>query len=802
MKLRDFRVGWRMLTRQAGYSAVLVLGLSIGLAAFFLLLSYVRYSFSYDSAIPDAGRVYLIKMKINLDKPMWLETTPLPFLEVARRSGTVETSALIQPLPSTIKAGPVTLRKVQVAAVDPSFASIFGLRTLEGNLHDALSRPDMLAVTESLAKGLFGNTRVLGETVQVEGRSYQIAALLEDPPSNSSLRYHALASVNTSIWNEEQRRTLSQNWGYTEGARLFVKLKPGASPRELETILQQASDNSPLRSQLPAELLASLGNKKLMELRLGAVPDMYFDRDTVDTPGSLIHGDIRVVLGLSAVAILIIFLAIINYVNLAAVQTLRRQREIAVRKVLGTSISGLAGMFMAESLIVSLISTVIGLLAAAGLMPVFARLMDRELGNMLNVQNIVTALVVGVGVGLVSGAYPAWMAMRMRPAHTLAGRGSSETRGALQLRRVLTVTQFATAITLVGVTGAIVWQTYFASHVYPGFDASQLMVMELPGEATGPAHRSLREALAALPGVSGVAGAREAVGHPFTGRSNTVTYNDKHVLWPVPGVSKNFFDVYGVRPLAGRLFNQSDNEESGQVAVLNSTAVPALGFASADAAIGQIVTVGGGPTAQSVKIVGVAPDLRYESLRQMPQPMLYMLTADLPVLTLKGGGESLQRAAETLQQKYFPNDVITLRPLTSVYAENYADDLRLVKLLGLGTLVAIAIAAFGIYVLSAYTVQRLTKQIVIRKLFGAEAGAIAGLVGREFLILISVGSLIGLPLSAFAIQYYLGDFVTRAPIGIWTLLGSMLVVLVVTIASTLRQTFIAMRMSPIEALRH
>ena len=806
MNFRDFRFGWRLLLQERGYSAVVVLSLAVGFAACFLLLAFVRYSYSYDQDVAQAERVFLIKNKVNTrERPAWNESTPLPYLEVARASGMAEAVSVVMPLKLTFKVGR-QLQAIDVAAVDPAFQAVFGVVAQEGDLATALSRPDTLALTKQAAIRLFGSAQVLGKQVEIAGKPYQVVALLPDRPSNSTLHYDALAGSNTNAWDDEERKHFQQAWGNINGARIYVRLKADASAEALEQQLQSAADHSPFRQQLGAEELQKLGGSKLMDIRLGALPAMYFDRDTANTPFAGQHGDQRAVTGLSVVALLILLLAATNYVNLATVRTLRRQREIAVRKVLGAAIGRLVGQFLAESMVVALLSTVLGLLLAAVLLPLFSELVDRKLDNVFTPVALLVCLTLGALVGLAAGLYPAWVALRVRPQQTLSGRGSSETPSGLWFRRCLTVLQFATAMGLTAVTLAIAWQTRYASQADPGFDTAPLLVLELPAGLDEPASRGLREALTRIPGVSGVAATADPVGRDVIGAYIRVSLsNGRWARVLVHTTSANFFEVFGLRPLAGRVFDSKlDKDTDGfKKLLINESTARALGFATPEAAVGQILTTGSGEDTVSGPIIGVAPEIRYESLRGAPQARLYFASHQTPTLTVRGSGDlrEIERAADALQRQYFPNDLVQVRRAPSYFAQNYADDLRLAKLLALATLVAIAIAAFGIYVLSAYSVQRLAKQIVLRKLFGAERLDVARLVGREFAVMLAVGAAVGLPLAIFATQKYLAPFSERAPVGVSTPMAAILIVAAVTVASTLRYTVAAMRMSPARILR-
>jgi putative ABC transport system permease protein len=806
MNFRDFRIGWRLLIKEPSYSAVVVLGLSIGFAACMLLLAFVRYSLSYDATVPQVDNVYLIKCRINAGKPMWFEATPAQFLNVARNSGMVEAGTIVHPLPSVMTVGAQVSKQVALFAVDPVFASMFGVHALEGDLELALNRPDTLALTLSQARLLFAEDHVLGRTVQIGGKAFQVAAVLPDPPSNSSITYAALTGVKSAAWPADQRDGMLQSWGRSGGGKLYVNLKPGVTPDAISKVLQDASDHSPIRSELPPDMLKDLAGKALFDVRLIGLRDVYFDRDTAGSPFSGEHGDLTSVYGLAAVAALILLLAVTNYVSMATVHTLRRQREIALRKLLGASVGRLNRQFFAESLCVSMGATVLGLLMAGFLLPTFADLVGRKLDNLLTVLNISVALGIGALVGVVSGIYPAWLATGVRPHQTLTGRGTSETAGGLRMRRGLTVLQFSAAMALTGASLAIAWQTYFASHASPGFDDKPMLVLELPHGPTGAATRGLREALANQAGVAGVAGAQDlVVGRPFHGNSELVSRNDgKPVTLPLAGVTSNYFDVLAVRAQAGRLFSAStDQEDAPSVVVLNVRASKELGFATPELAVGQLVTLGGGPAARSMRVVGIAPDIRYESLREAAAPMVYLPSSQITVLTVRANGQltALERQADSLQRQYFPNDSISVRRMDSFFAESYAEDLRLAKMLALSSMFAIGIAAFGIYVLSAYNVQRLTRQIVLRRLYGADRMAIARLVARDSLGVIAVGALIGLPLAGLSNYRYLAGFVEKAPMGLWPLALALLVAGLVAGAATVRQTLGALGMKPAAALR-
>jgi len=449
--------------------------------------------------------------------------------------------------------------------------------------------------------------------------------------------------------------------------------------------------------------------------------------------------------------------------------------------------------------LVCLVATAIGLLLAWLLLPVFADLVQRRLDGIFSPAALGLSLSMGVLVGLLAGAYPAWSAVKVRPTEALAGRGNSESGGGLRLRRILTVLQFATAMALTALTLGVAWQTRYASSLDPGFDPGPLLIVETADDMRSSHVSAFRDALARIPGVSGVAVSNA----PMTRNQNSNSMKrDGGATVAVNWfrVSPEFFGVYGLQPVAGRLYDAArDRPADENKIVINEAAVRALGFSSAHEAAGKSIDIGNGSIKQ---VIGIVPDIRHVSAREEPQPTLYRLGLQTGVFTVRTADrERVQQAIEALWPRYFPNDVLEVQRMVALFSQNYADDRRLAKLLAASSVIATAVAAFGIYVLAAYSVQRKAREIVLRKLYGAGGAAIGRLVAREFLALIGIGALIGLPIAFVALQRYLASFTEQAPVGAWTLGAALLVSLLVALGSTVRHGLGAMRIRPVQALR-
>ncbi len=794
MRFSDFKVGWRLLLKEPAYSLAVIGGLAVGLAACFLLLGFVRYSFTYNTTIEGSEGIFLVKERRNmLPRPEWRATAPAALHEMLLASGI--------PLASTrSKTSNLAVRvedrvvPLDVQVVQANYLEFFGIKAVVGDAGAALARPDALVLDQPTAEKLFGHAKAVGKVVHIDGVPFAVKAVLAELPGNTTLGFGALVGAGIHSWDKPQaNETPEQAWWKT--ANVYVKPGPGVDPSALAALMQEAVTSRRDARMGPAFLKRANG-MRLTDIGMVRLSDQYFDPELLRSRAGRRYGNRNAVLGLAALAILILALAATNYINLAAVRTVHRQREIGMRKVLGAGAARLVSQFIAESLVVALLASGVALLLAWLAMPLFAELVGRNLAGMFSPGAVLGLLLTGALVGILSALYPAWLALRLPASATTQGRAGSESRQALGLRRALSVFQFAAAIGLVGVTLVVAWQARYASSAAPGFDAASMLVLEMP-EDDKSAMLAFQSELARLPGVTGIAASSEAVGRDGTTLIGSITRADGiDAMIEIKSVNAAFFEVMDVRPLIGRVFNPTQDRPGNGNVVINALAATALGYPSPQAAVGQMVD-------GNLRIVGIAPDLRYRTLRQTAEPMLYRIDEAPAVLTIRIDGDTApaRTGIEALWRRHFPHKVFEIVGAGSLFSENYREDVRLAKMLASASVVAMALAAFGIYVLSAYTVRRRMREIVMRKLHGATGRDIGSLVAREFAVLVLAGSAIGMPLAWLAGERYLASFIERAPMGAWPLLFALLCVALVALAATSRHTVAAMRLPPAAALR-
>jgi putative ABC transport system permease protein len=816
MKLRNFRIGARLLAKDPAYSLVTLAGLGVALAVALLLFAYARHCFTYNAHVPQSERVYVVKLRKNLDvgEP-WFDLAAVALRIKAGESAGVElASGYANWMPVTVRNG-ADARQARSLVVQPGFARMLGIEAVSGDLDDALSSADGFALTRSAALRLLGTTDVVGRSFGLSSVenfkcSARVAALLPDPPANTTIPYELLHGSSLCLVPPLLRQELTTGeFGWP--SQVLVRVAPDASLAELTKVLQDETDRSPYVRNLPPEMVAKLAGRKAVEVKLAPLRDAYFDHEVQYMTFS-VHkerGDRALVLGLVAVAVLLLALASFNYVNLATIRVIRRQREIGMRKALGAGRRQLLLQFVAESLLVSLAATTLGLLLAWAALPVFGGLMEHDLSGMLTAGNVVAAFGLGAFVGLLTAIYPAWTAFGVRPARVLAGRADTESLPARRLRTGLSVVQVAAAMSLASIGLAMYSQSRFAQSVSPGFDPDPLLVFEINGGMPIGATAQSRGLFAELeqqPEIAGVALSSDAVGSAKNKWTATIKREGQPgVRMDVKSVTPTFFELYGVRPLAGKLFDHTDRENDQVPAVLNEIAAHELGFVPAQTAIGaSIVILADDNRATTKRVVGIAPALRFYSLREPPAGIVYELwTGASATATLRARGSvaDAERALRAVWAKHYPDMELNVQSARSIYAANYATDVRVARLLAIATCIALVIAFFGAYVIAADTVQRRTREIVLRKLYGARRADVARLVARELGLQITVAALIGLPVAALAISRYLAPFVERTPLA-YPALALALVAAVATVAlAGARHMRSAVRLRPATALR-
>ena len=822
-------VGLRALGRNRVYAFINIFGLGLGVAACLLLLVYVRYEMSYDAWVPDGERVYQVQT-ISLDpdeseSPLDQYTHGILAESWAREFPQIEAIARLD------EVNPVLLRNGEprfapMHVTEANFLDIVRLPMIRGDAETALDGLDALVLSRSEAVSRFGGIDIVGETVTAVRRGEQynlrVTGIFEDLPRNSHMPFRMIGRLGETDREE-------CGWGCINGF-VYLKLRPGADPREIERRLpaweQRAIPPVDVGGQQRRE-----GDR--FDWRLVNVRDVHLSgaAGPLERPGN----DRLTILTFAVIALLILAMAAVNFVNLATARASQRAREVALRKVLGATRGQLIAQFLAESALVTGLSVLLAVAMVELALPWLAAFLDADLearwlgGSGL----IVPVLALWSVVAVAGGIYPAFYLSRYRPAEVLkANQSSAEPLGTGRLRMALVVAQFAVSIALIICTLVVYAQTRYAQAADLGFRHDRLIqIANANRAAIIPQTETLMRRIARIEGVESVAGTNLRVAMDSTlSTSVEVPGRAEPEVVGFYSVSPEFFATLGLRPIAGRTLSRSfanddasvplDPEEAALAAqramidrganvVVNESAARRFGFRDPEAALGRQVRVpmfGAEMGMMPATIVGVVGDGRFRSLRDPVEAQMFFdrrIYNNIAVrLAAAADPERVRREIGRIWRELAPDvpfeaDFADER-LAAVYA---VDRARGQAFAGFAAL-AVAIACLGLFGLAAFTAERRTKEIGVRKVFGAGAIDIVRLLAWQFAKPVLLANLIAWPLAWWVMQSWLNGFDARIALGPGPFLAAGLGALVIALGTIAGHALKVSRTNPIHALRY
>jgi len=817
----SWRGAWRQLRTEPGPAALVIAGLALGLALTLLTVGFLRDTLWPDAHLPEADRLIAFEWKVRQPgggTSEWYGSVPATPLSRALRDTGAPVAEMSRGIGLPLLVGAVDAQGVQHHArlsamlADPDIESLFGIKPIAGDVRAALASPDGVALTEQSAHKLFGTTHVVGRpmtvTTTVDGEpgrpqavtiTLTVMAVIPTPSRNSTLIYDALAGFNAPAAKAYLHRYQMWSWG---NSLLYARLQPGATAAQVGELAQRLFEKQPIPAAMPADFLKGGG----WWATLRALPVLDIGLHGAGSP------DRRLRLGsLAAAAAGVLALAVINFVNLWSVRTLRRQREIGLRKSLGASASVLGVQFFVEALAVAGLAGVLGLLLAWWATPAVSVLMQHSFDTpVLSPLMVALVALLCVAIAALSALPLTRIALRVRPAESLAGRSHSEGAASRWLRRVMTTVQFGAAALFAALALTVAWQTQHVADLQRGFEIDNRIAVDLPPETTPAQVQSLLARLQTWPEVIAAAASPDVPGRDWSKWYSSFRGPGGQSADLRTGMefTPGWLALYGVRVLAGRLSADHRAEVAKNGAVLGRSAAAALGFASPEAAIGQTVgVIKDFRDGQPVTVVAVVDDLRLDRPRLPRSPVLL-----IPVVEHGTGVISVhsRNPAETrrklaaLVNAMLPAAEAQVLSVREHQATVMAEDTRIGTLIGVTGALALLLAAVGIYALAAYTLRRREREIVLRKLHGAGAGAVAGLLVKEFAGVLVAACVVALPVAAWVTQLYLSGFVERAPVGpasMWVLLAAVALLAVVTALAVARHLHAALQLRPLQALR-
>ncbi|MDE1145215.1 MAG: ABC transporter permease [Azospirillaceae bacterium] len=808
------KVAVRVLLRQRLYTALNVAGLALGIATAAMIGLCVWHEMHYDGFFGHSDRIYRLVRTYRTPSgaPMTVAAQPKP-LGTALARDFPEMEAVVRVVSHGVavrRDGAVFAARITVA--DADYFRLFDWPFLSGDPATAIAQPGTVVLTETAARKYFGTGEALGRGLTLtSGVTLTVAGVMRDPPSNTVLRPEMVTNIATRFndgW-DEMFTTADGEWGHSF-LRTYALLKPAVDTTQL-----QARFPGFLAARMTDYLDAATGQPVAIQA-LQPLTRIHVEGISEDgVPLSLLFTFV-------GIALLVLGIAIVNFINLSTARSSLRMREVAVRKTLGGRRAHLVGQFLMESVLLALVSGVVALALVELAMPSFLALLDVRMDQHFLSGAWVAAVLLPLVlvVGLLGGLYPALVLSRPLPTDLLRG-GEGMMRGGA-LRGVLVVVQFAAAIVLVIATAIMAQQTRYAATQRLGFLPENVVLLRGLDSPAGHAHQdALRQALLRVPGVE-QAGGTEAP--PADGSDWFSAYHlpeAPHEGWlrlRTEGVDMGYMETMGIRLLAGRLFDpahavdtrldrgeppEDPNAPLGGSVILSALTVARLGLGTPEQAIGRTLVMG---ERTGLTIIGVVDDVQFSTAREVLEPTAYVIYPQametMAVRVAAGSGPATLAAIDRTWQALYPDLPVKREFMDDNVRAAYSADRHQAVLLATFAGLAILIACLGLFGLAAFTAQRRTKEIGLRKVLGATVADIVRLLVWQFSKPVLVANLVAWPIAWAVAARWLSGFVYRVDINplVFAVAGlSALMIAWVTVAGHAARVAAA---RPVNALRY
>lgn len=787
------KIAFRNLWRHKSFSLINIIGLAVGMAAFMLIVMYVSFELSYDNFHQKRDQIY----RLNVD----IKSSPTETMKLAVGSapmGPALKSDFSEVLESVRMFGGGTLVKVNnqlfqensVYYADPAIFKVFSLQLVRGNADNALKNPYSVVITETTAKKYFGSADPMGKTILVENKyPTAVTGVIKDIPRNSQLRCDMFYSVSTL---EQMNPGRLSQWGNFGN---FTYL-----------LLAKNTNAALLQSKFPAFLKRHISendrkNGQDYALFIEPLKDVYMDPRAWGTEGGSMS-NVRI---FSVIALFILLIAAINFINLTTARAVERAKEVGIRKVIGAVRNQLTTQFLGESIMICLISFIVAVALISFCLPMFNQLAGKEIcHNIFEHGYLFILFAISLIIGLAAGTYPALTLSGFKPIVVLKGRFSTSAKGTV-LRKGLVVFQFTISIILIVGTLMVYNQLNYMRSQPLGFNKAQMLTLNFGGDES--VHKSLENFKIEFKSIPNVLSATVSSGVPGVGNPNAHSEieNKDGTMQPTNinmyDVDYDFIPTYGIKIVAGRAFSTSFGTDSTKAIVINEAAAKSLGYISPGQAIGKKFSQWG----REGQIVGVMKDFHYRSLQENIQPLNFRVNpSNTWVFTLKIAAQNIPATIAAIQNKWkvlVPQRPIDYSFVDESFNKQYATEERFGKLFLYFAVLAIFISCLGLLGLASYSTLQRTREIGIRKVMGASIFGIVNMLSKEFLLLVIIAAIIAFPLAWWGMHTWLQDFAYKADIGWWIFATAAILAFLIAITTVSFQAIRAAVANPVKSLR-
>lgn len=802
-------IALRLLVKNKVFSLINILGLSIGIACCILIAMYIQDEFNYEKGFTDHQRVFRINtVQVHEDATIRIPNTAPPIAP-----GLAEELPEIEIATRTMRPPGVEVNIVRhkdkmffeknVILVDSTFLRVFDYKLKSGNPATALDAPATALISEKAASKIFGHMDPIDETLIISSGqtadTFLITGVVAAPrfPSRLDADFYLSMNSNGGSWLLAQT-----SWDYNNFIEAFLKLKDPATYKTLEAKFPQIIEKH------VGEDLRKSGRQKFLYLQPLDEVRLY-SSDLTEQSGSITYIYI-----IGTIGIFILLLACINFMNLTTAKSAQRSGEIGIRKSAGAFRGNLVRQFLGESMVIVVLSMLLSFLIVMLALPFFGNMMQKELN--LNSANlpflIVAVLVISVVTGILAGSYPAFFLSALKPtlilkSKTLAGDGSQ------WLRKGLVVFQFVITISLISSIVVIQKQLRYIQSKSLGFDKEQVVMIPMRTSLAAAEYVGLKESFKKLAGVKEVSGTSSLPSTLLL--SDWIVYkkgtsSDQIIRHHVVNVDRDYFNTLNIDLIAGRDFIiEQDNLEGDTInipkIIVNESSLKALNIPLEDAPGTSIFFAPAGEPYEFI-IIGVVKDFHQFSLHQEITPLIFLLPVSrtnlsyLAVSIDVNGYRNLYNQMKSVWDKRIHDVPFEMVLLKDNVNKLYSDEARTSKMLKISTVIALIISCLGLYGLSVYVAERKTKEIGIRKVLGATAENIVGLLSREYIILILISFLISAPIGYYAMSKWLEGFAYKIEPGVMVFIISGLVSFLIAWLTISFESLRAANRNPVETL--
>jgi putative ABC transport system permease protein len=778
---------FRHILKNPGYSILNILGLSLGIASALFLIIYVSDEISYDRYHEKADRIYRVSSKITEpdDQFTWI-VAQIPFgPQVANDYPEVESYVRFINMPRALyKYEDKEFNEEDFYYVDSTIFDIFTYKLVSGDLVSALREPGKIILSETAATRYFGSSDPIGKTLTTGTHTFEVTGVIEDVPFNSHFRFDALAS----------RSNLPAQIGSWANFGVFTYL-----------LFPEGTDVSAFEEKMQGMYAAYMepifGSLNItIEYILEPIKRIHLYSTNANEP--VPTGSITYVYIFAIVALFLVLIAAMNYMNLSTARSARRAREVGLRKVVGSRRRLLVAQFLSESIIFTVISLIISIVLLAALMPKFNLLAGKsfDLHVIYSPVVLMSLLAVILLVGIIGGSYPAFFLSRFSPVTVLKGEITQGSAGSL-FRKILVVIQFTVSVIMIICTLVVFRQLNYLKTMDQGFDQENVVGLQLNG-VMARKYPVLKLALMENPNIKYVGGTNTAVGEG-SGKAlfNVETdqgMSSRGINFAV--VDYDFIEALGIKIVEGRGFQKDMPSDTLTGVVVNETFVKRMGWTEA---IGKKVELGDENNIRA-RVIGVMKDYHQTGMYNEIESLLLITRPLNNVVYIKLSGENVEETMnyiESTWKEVFPDQPFVYTFLSERFSRQFEADEKRGLIFTLFTVLAILIACLGLFGLASYTVEQRTKEIGIRKVFGANEGVILRLISRDFLILTSIAIVIAIPVAYYFMSNWLENYVYRSKMGVPLFIIAGLLTILITFLTISYKAYQAAIMNPADSIK-